>query len=150
MKFMTDFSAVWTWKGAEAGITFANLAFGDATYKEVDLKYTPLANYQLHATYLHAFDENWDVSPLLIVRGGKNINTQFEIATQVIYLKRFCGSLVYRDPGIIGTGIGANIDKGLKIGYNFNFATNIQMGVYNNHEISLGFNIFEYLRKREK
>jgi len=32
---------------------------------------------------------------------------------------------------------------------NFNFATNIQMGVYNNHEISLGFNISEYLGKGE-
>jgi len=149
MKFMTDFSAVWTWKGAEAGITFANLAFGDASYKEVDLKYTPLANYQFHATYQYGINEEWDVSPLAIVRAGKDIKTQFELAAQVMYIKRFWGSLVYRDPGTFGTGIGASIDRGLKIGYNFNFATNIQMGVYNNHEISLGFNISEYLGKGE-
>lgn len=149
MKFMTDFSAVWLWQGAEAGITFANLAFGDASYKEVDLKYTPLANYQFHATYQYVINEEWDLSPLAIVRAGKDIKTQFELAAQLMYLKRFRGSVVYRDPGTFGTGIGINIDKGLKIGYNFNFATNIQMGVYNNHEISVGVNLWEYMGKGE-
>ena len=147
LKFMSDFSAVWTWKGAEAGFTFSNISIGDASYKEVDLKYNPLANYQFHATYLYGISEDWDLAPLLIVRGGKYIKSQFEIATQVMYLKRFWGSLVYRDPAVIGFGLGASIDKGLKIAYNFNFATNVVMGAFNNHEITLGLNIFEYLKK---
>jgi len=149
IKFMSEFSAVWTYKGIEAGLLFSNLSFGDASYKEVDLKYNPLMNYQFHATYLYTITEDWDVSPLIIVRGGKDIKTQFELAGQVMYLKRFSASLVYRDPGILGFGLGANIDKGLKIAYNFNLATNVALGAFNNHEISLGINIFEYLSKKE-
>ena len=149
LKFMSDFSVVWTWKGAEAGFMFSNISLGDASYKDVVLKYNPLANFQFHATYLYSINENWDVAPLAIIRGGKYIMSQFEIATQVMYLKRFRGSLVFRDPGILGFGIGANIDKGIKIGYNFNFATNVVLGAFNNHEISIGFNIFEYLHKSE-
>ncbi|MBK7132250.1 MAG: PorP/SprF family type IX secretion system membrane protein [Bacteroidales bacterium] len=149
LKFMSDFSAVWTWKGAEAGFMFSNISLGDASYKEVSLKYNPLANYQFHATYIYNINEDWDLTPLLIVRGGKYIKSQFEIATQVMYLKKFWGSLVYRDPAIIGFGAGASINKGLKIGYNFNFATNVVMGAFNNHEITIGLNIFEYLKKSE-
>jgi type IX secretion system PorP/SprF family membrane protein len=148
LKFMSDFSAVWTWQGAEAGFMFSNISFGDASYKEVDLKYNPLANFQFHATYLYNIAEDWDVAPLVIVRGGKYIKSQFEIASQVMYLKKVWGSLVFRDPGIWGIGIGANIDKGLKISYNFNFASNVALGVFNNHEISIGINIFEYVSKR--
>jgi type IX secretion system PorP/SprF family membrane protein len=147
LKFMSDFSVVWTWKGIEAGAAFSNITLNDASYKDVNLKYSPLANYQVHATYLYSFAEEWDLQPLLIVRGGKYIKSQFEIASQVVYLKRFRGSLVYRDPGVIGAGAGVNIDKGLQIGYNFNLATNVTMGAFNNHEISIGFNIFEYLVK---
>jgi len=149
LKFMSDFSAVWTWNGVEAGFMFSNITLGDASYKEVNLKYNPLANFQFHATYRYCINEDWDVAPLVIVRGGKYIKSQFELASQVMYLKKFWGSLVFRDPGVLGFGIGANIDKGLKIGYNFNFATNVVLGAFNNHEISIGVNIFEYLRKSE-
>lgn len=149
LKFMSDFSAVWTWKGIEAGFMFSNISFGDASYDEVDLKYNPLANFQFHATYQYNINEDWDVSPLVILRGGKYIKSQFELASQVLYLKKFWGSLVYRDPGVLGFGGGANIDKGLKIAYNFNLATNVVLGAFNNHEISIGVNIFEYINKPE-
>ncbi len=149
IKFMSDFSAVWAFKGAEAGFMFSNISFGDATYDAVNVKYNPLANFQFHATYLYNISENWDVSPLVILRGGKFIKSQFELAAQVMYIKKVWGSLVFRDPGVWGIGVGANIDKGLKIAYNFNLATNVALGAFNNHEISLGINIFEYVHKSE-
>ena len=80
------------------------------------------------------------------MRGGKSIRSQFEVATQVVYAERFRGSLVYRDPGILGAGLGLQIDKGLMFGYNFNFATNVELGAFNSHEVVLGVNIFEYLK----
>jgi type IX secretion system PorP/SprF family membrane protein len=148
LKFMSDFSAVWTWKGAEAGFMFSNISFGDASYKDVNLKYNPLANFQFHATYLYSINSGWDIAPLAIVRGGKYIMSQFEIATQVMYMKKIWGSLAFRDPGVWGIGIGANIDRGLKVAYNFNLSSNVELGAFNNHEISLGINIFEYLSKK--
>jgi type IX secretion system PorP/SprF family membrane protein len=148
MKFMTDFSAVYAWNGIETGLMFSNISFGDASYKEVELKYNPLSNFQFHASYLYPVAEEWDLQPLVIVRGGKYIKSQFELATQVIWQKRFMGSLVYRDPGILGFGIGANIGKGLKLAYNFNFATNVILGAFNSHEITIGFNLWEYLPEK--
>jgi len=149
LKFMSDFSVLWTWKGVESGFMFSNINLGDASYKEVNLKYNPLVNFQFHATYLYKINETWDVTPLVLVRGGNYIKSQFELASQVIYMKKFWGSLVFRDPGIFGFGIGANIDKRLKIGYNFNFATNVALGALNNHEISLGIKLFEDKRKSQ-
>ena len=149
LKFMSDVSAVWAWHGAEAGFMFSNISFGDASYKEVDLKYNPLANFQFHATYLYNLGENWDITPLVIIRGGKYIKSQFEIASRVMYMKKVWGSLVFRDPGVWGIGAGVNIGQGLKIAYNFNFASNVALGVFNNHEISIGLNIFEYIGKKE-
>ena len=67
---------------------FSNISFGDASYKGVDLKYNPLANFQFHATYLYNINEDWDLTPLAIVRAGKFIKSQFELASQVMYLKK--------------------------------------------------------------
>lgn len=145
LKFTTDFSFVWQWKNIEAGLLFSNLTFGDASYKETDLKYNPLSNYHIHASYMYTINEEWKVSPLVIVRGGEHIRSQFELASQVIWQEKFMGSLVFRDPGILGFGIGANIGRGLMLAYNFNFATNVAMGAFNNHEITIGINLWEYL-----
>ena len=150
LKFMSDFSAVWLWKGLEAGFLFSNISFGNASYKEVALKYNPLSNFQVHSTYLFNINQNWDVSPLIIIRGGRYIKSQFELAAQAMYVKKFWGSLVYRDAGIFGFGAGANINKILKIAYNFNLATNVALNAFNNHEISLGINISECFKVKEK
>jgi len=148
LKFMTDVSAVWTWQKIEAGIMLSNISFGDASYKEVKLKYNPLSNYQVHAIYQYNINDDWQIIPLVLYRGGKYIKGQIEIASQFVWQKKLSGSLVYRDPDIIGFGLGANIGKGLKIGYNFNYATNVAMRVLNNHEVSIGINIYEYVSKK--
>jgi len=150
LKFMSDVSVVYAWQGLEVGGLFSNISFGDATYKDVNLKYNPLSNFQVHASYLYPVADDWDLITLVLVRGGKYVKTQFEIAAQVVWQQRFMASLVFRDPGVLGFGIGANIDKGLKLYYNFNFATNVNMGIFNNHEITLGFNIFEYIGAKDK
>ncbi len=147
LKFMSDVSLVWVMQKFEAGFMFSNISFGDASYKEVEVKYNPVANFQAHVTYDFQVGENWDLVPLFILRGGQYVKSQFEIAAQVLYREKIWGSLVFRDPGIWGAGLGLNIGKGLKIAYNFNFASDVELNIYNNHEICLGFNIFEFLNK---
>jgi len=149
IKFMSDVSVIYSWQGLEIGGLFSNISFGDATYEDVNLKYNPVSNYQVHASYMYNISDTWDVTPIVLVRGGKYVKPQFEVAAQVAWQKKTMASLVFRDPGILGFGLGANISKGLKIYYNFNFATNINMGIFNNHEITLGFNIFEYIGKKD-
>ena len=60
LKFMSDFSALYLFKGIEAGIMFANINFGDAKYDEVDVTYKPFVNYQFHAAYSLRIDDSWN------------------------------------------------------------------------------------------
>jgi type IX secretion system PorP/SprF family membrane protein len=150
VKFMSDFSALYLFKGIEAGVMFANINFGDAKYDEVDVTYKPFANYQLHAAYSYTVNDRWDINPLIYLRGGKFITGQVGIASMVKYQNNIWGSLSFRDPGIWGFGFGANIAKGIRFSYNFNFASSVALNIYNNHEISIGVNINDLFKKTEK
>jgi type IX secretion system PorP/SprF family membrane protein len=149
LKFMSDFSALYLFRGIEAGIMFANINFGDAKYDEVDVTYKPLANYQLHAAYSFMISDRWNVNPLLYFRGGKYIAGQVGIASMVKYQNNIWGSLSFRDPGIWGFGFGANIAKGIRFSYNFNFAPSVALNIYNNHEIAIGVNIKDLVKKTQ-
>jgi type IX secretion system PorP/SprF family membrane protein len=148
LKFMSDVSAVYKYNGIEAGFLFSNINFGDSKYQEADVRYKPLANYQVHASYMYSISEKWDITPLVILRGGKYIKSQFELASSVAYQKKLWVSLLFRDPSIWGVGIGANIGRGLKIGYNFNIASSVADRFYNNHEVCIGINISELTKSK--
>jgi type IX secretion system PorP/SprF family membrane protein len=150
LKFMSDVSVVYSFKGIDAGFLFSNINFGESKYQDVDVHYKPLANYQIHASYCYIVTDKWDINPLVILRGGRYIKSQIEIASSVVYQKRVWGSLLFRDPGIWGIGVGGNIIKGLKLGYNFNFASTVASRFYNNHEIVLGINFSEISKTKEQ
>lgn len=148
IKFMTDFSVAYNWQNLDAGFLFSNISFGDASYKEVELKYNPLSNFRFHASYIYDISENWSVTPLVILRGGKYIKSQFEMAAQVSWIKRIWGSFVFRDPGIFGIGAGGKIINGLSIGYNFNAASNVALNAFNSHEVTLCIDLKEFIKKQ--
>lgn len=148
LKFMSDFSVLYLFKDIEAGIMFANINFGDAKYSEVDVTYKPLANYQLHAAYTYRINDQWNVNPVIYLRGGRYIKNQVGIAARACYQNNFWGSLSFRDPGIWGFGFGANIARGIRFSYNFNFASDVALNIYNNHEIALGVNIKDLMKKK--
>jgi type IX secretion system PorP/SprF family membrane protein len=149
LKLMTDFSALYLFKGLEAGIMFANISFGDAKYDEVDVTYKPLANFQAHAAYLYRFNDRWSVNPIAYIRGGRYIQSQVGLATRVSYQDRIWGSVSFRDPGIWGAGFGAEITKAIQLSYSFNFASSISLDVFNTHEIGLGLNVRKLISKGE-
>ncbi len=148
LKFMSDVSIVYTGKGLDAGFLFSNINFGTAKYSEIQTRYKPLANYQLHASYSYTISGNWDITPLVVLRGGKYIQSQFDVAAKMEYVKKVWASILYRDAGIWGIGIGGNINKLVKIGYNFNFASKVASRFYNNHELSIGINLFELTKPK--
>lgn len=150
LKFMSDFSAVYSFKGLDAGLLFSNINFGDAKFQDQSIHYKPLSNFQIHASYLYRISDRWDVSPIMVLRGGRLIKSQFEVASQVVYQKNLWASLMFRDPGIWGVGVGANITRSIKIGYNFNIAAATAPRYFNNHEICLGINIFEVTRSKKE
>lgn len=148
LKFMSDASVVWKWNTLEAGFMFTNISFGDAAYDEVDVTYKPLANFQIHALKDFSISEKFNLIPVVIIRGGKYIKSQFEVASQLVYQQKVWLGIVYRDPQVIGAGLGASIGSSLKLSYNFNFASGVAMNVFNNHEISLGVNLFDIAGKK--
>ena len=83
IKFMSDVSLVYSWKGLEIGGVFSNISFGNASYEDVNLKYNPLSNFQVYASYLNGISDTWDITPFVLVRGGRYVKTQFEVAAQV-------------------------------------------------------------------
>ncbi|NJK96841.1 MAG: PorP/SprF family type IX secretion system membrane protein [Bacteroidales bacterium] len=149
MKFVSDFSMVYSFKGIETGIMFTNINFGEASYSDVSVKYRPLSNYQIHASYTYALQQNWAFSPIVILRGGKDIGSQLEIAAQASYRKIVWASLIHRGKGVLGFGIGANPLKGIVFNYNYNLSSNITVNAFQNHEITLGLKLGEFLMKKE-
>jgi type IX secretion system PorP/SprF family membrane protein len=149
IKFMTDYSFVYSLYKIEAGLLFSNISFGDAKYSYSSVKYKPLSNYQLHVTYTYTFSENWDFTPTLIFRGGKYIKNQFEIATQALFQKKFWGSFLFRDNSVWGLGFGAIIYKSVLFNYSYNLNTKIAPNTFQNHEFTLGLNISDFFQKKD-
>jgi type IX secretion system PorP/SprF family membrane protein len=149
VKFISDFSALYLFKGIEAGIMFANINFGDTKYNGVDVTYKPFVNYQVHAAYSLQINDRWIINPLAYIRGGKYITSQIGIASMVKYQNNVWGSLSFRDPGIWGFGFGSKIAKGIRFSYNFNFASSVPLSIYNTHEISIGVNLDDLVKKTE-
>lgn len=142
IKFMTDYGVLYRWKDLETGITFVNVTFGSSYYEnapEIDNK--PLANYLFHASYLYRLDEKWSVKPFVMIKSGKDIPSQLEIAAQAFYLEKYWASLLYRGKGIWSVGIGGEIMDGVMLAYSYNAGYDIEISAFQNHEISLGLNL---------
>ncbi len=146
-RFTGDYSLVYAYKGIEAGVVFSNIVFGNVKFQDVDLTYEPLANYQLHATYMHEINYNWSVEPLIILRGGKNISSQVEIAAMTTYKNQFWGGLMFRTQKIFGMGIGARIYNGILFNYSYNVNYGLTTNHFQNHEVILGFDLSNIFKK---
>ena len=149
LKFASDFSALYRYKQTEAGILFSNLMFGTAKYRNTDLRYKPLKNYLLHASYLFDIDDKWSVKPIVILRGGQNIPVQFEIAPTVTWNNRFWGTIVYRTGGIFGLGLGGEVYEGILVNYSYNLSSNIALNTFGSHQLSLGVRIFNFIKNKK-
>jgi type IX secretion system PorP/SprF family membrane protein len=148
VKFATDISAFYRYKEAEAGILFSNVMFGTVKYAIKEMSYKPLKNFLLHAAYQFKIDNNWDLKPIFILRGGQHVPMLLEVAPTVTYDKRFWGNLLLRTGGLYGAGLGGEVYKGIFLNYSYNFSTNVALNTFNSHQITLGVKVFK--PKKEK
>lgn len=149
IKFATDVSVLYRYKQLEAGILFSNLMFGTVKFRDSDLAYKPLKNYQLHTSYLYSIDEKWSVKPALIMRGGQNIPAQLEIASSVFWDNRFWGTATFRTGGIFGLGFGGEVFEGILINYSYNLSSNVAINTFGSHQLTLGVKIFNFINSRK-
>jgi type IX secretion system PorP/SprF family membrane protein len=147
MLFATDISALYRNKNAEAGLLFSNVMFGTIRYRNTDLRYKPLKNYLLHASYLFKLDEKWDARPVFIIRGGQDIPVQLEFSPAVTWDKRFWGTALFRSGGVLGFGLGGEVYKGILVNYSYNMITTVTLYTFGSHQVTLGVRLFDLFRK---
>jgi type IX secretion system PorP/SprF family membrane protein len=143
IKFATDFSVLYRFEELEAGILFSNVMFGSAKYNSSDIAYKPTKNYLVSLSYNFESDLHWAFKPFALVRGGKNYPFQLELASQVIYDKKFWGMVVFRTGGIWGLGFGAEIYKGVLLNYSYNLSSNVTLNAFGSHQLTLGLRLFD-------
>jgi type IX secretion system PorP/SprF family membrane protein len=143
IKFATDISAMYRYRKLEAGLLFSNVMFGSAKYNSSDIAYKPTKNYLIHASYNYRVNEDWDIRPFVLVRGGEHYPAALELAFQARYLKRFWGTAVFRTGGIWGLGAGAEIYRGVLLNYSYNMSSNVTLNAFGSHQVTLGVRIFQ-------
>lgn len=141
LKFISDLSMVYAHKSFETGFALSNVGYGEYSYTDVPSNNKPYANYQFHAIYTLSLDEQWKLTPLAIYRGGKNMRSQLEIATQLKYDDRFWSNVALRGKNIFCVGIGCNAGKELVVNYTYNFSSGISFSAFQNHELTVGIRL---------
>lgn len=144
IKFASDMSLLYRFREIEAGILFSNLMFGSAKYNNTDISYKPMKNYLVHASYRFDINNSLAVKPFVLLRGGQNYPMQLELASEVRYIEKFWFMALYRTGGVWGMGLGGEIYKGILLNYSYNFSTNVAMGTFGSHQLTLGFRIPDF------
>jgi hypothetical protein len=106
-------------------------------------------HYQFHALYGIPVTSSVKLTPLVIFRGGKNVETQFEAAAQIKYQEKIWASLLHRGKSVYGAGFGANVGKAILFNYNFSFFSDVTLNAYQHHEFTVGLKLSEFFPKRE-
>jgi type IX secretion system PorP/SprF family membrane protein len=141
IKFLSEASAVWKYKGAEAGITFSNMTFGNAQFTDVPLSYNPLSLFTVHALYEVELSDSWNLTPAVLVRSAEGSKMITEVAARGLYMNKVWGTVMWRSTSTLGMGIGGTFLGGVDLGYSFAIGTNVNGGALNTHNITLGISI---------
>lgn len=147
MKFISDFSLLYTNRRFQSGILFSNVGISDYKYSEIELKYSPFMTYQLHANYTLPIQDMWTLTPLVIYRGGKNIDNQLEIASNLTYKNKLWGNIAHRGKSIFCVGFGMEISKGIIFNYTYNLSTAVAINSFQNHEFTVGLRLSDFFQK---
>jgi len=147
LKFISDFSAVFSWNHLHSGVAFSNVGISDYKYNSVDVKYSLFMTYQFHTSYSFPIQESWTIIPLVIYRGGSTSKKQSEFASHIRYKDKIWGNLALRGKNIFCFGFGMDISKGLLFNYTYNLSTATTVNAFQNHELSIGIRFGEMLKK---
>jgi type IX secretion system PorP/SprF family membrane protein len=149
LKFATDMSALYRYNGFDAGLLFSNIMFGTAKYRNSDMTYKPLKNYQLHASYNIKAADRLEIKPVMIFRGGEKMPSQFEVAPTVTWNKRIWATAVFRTGGVFGAGFGGEVVDGLILNYSYNMSSNVALNTFSSHQLTMGFNLRKMMKRPE-
>lgn len=147
--FASDVAALYRYRKVEAGIVFSSVMYGTIRYYDSNKYYQPFKTVLLHGSCLFEIDKKWTIEPILVLRGGHDINTQFEISPTVTWNKRFWGTAFYRTEGIFGMGFGGEFFKGITLNYSYNMISNVSLYSFGTSQLSLGIKLFGYSKDKK-
>lgn len=150
VRLVSDFSVIYSTGRFQSGLLFSNVSYSDFKYTDVKVKYSPFVHYQLHANYIVPFSDTWEFTPVAIYRGGKNIQSQLEVASQFKYRNRVWGNIAHRGKNVFCLGFGMNASKGLLFNYNYNFFTGVTVAGFQNHELTIGLKLADFFQKKDE
>lgn len=149
IRLVSDFSVVYTYGSFHAGLLLSDVSYSDAKYSNVQVKYSPFIHYQLHTSYTIPVNDTWEITPMAIVRGGKNVPLLIEVASQFKYKNRIWSNIGHRGKDLICVGFGADAGKGILLNYSYNLFTGVTVSGFQNHELTIGLRLSDFLRKKE-
>lgn len=98
-------------------------------------------HWMLMAGYNYQLNEDWHINPSLLLRAEKAAPLNFDINAVVTYTDLVWLNIGYRGSKMFMIGVGVNLDKMFKAGYNYDMYLN-PLGAQKargSHEIYLGF-----------
>jgi len=153
--FNAGFGINYNWKNLNIGFSIPSLFGLNADYAaNVAFNYQVQRQYQFHVSYLHEFNDSWQLQATSVFQKTGTEPIDVELALMVIYLKRFWLGTLYRNGGALALNIGGHIYGGFVFNYSYEIGlSGINNGSGGAHEITIGyrFNFFgnNYFQKKE-
>ena len=105
----------------------------------ISILYTLQRQYNIHASYSHNFNSNWQIEPYAVVRKTMNSPLFYEVASLIKYQQIWIGA-TYRKGNSFGASIGGVIYNKAVMNYTYEFSSNGMLANSSGtHEISIGF-----------
>jgi type IX secretion system PorP/SprF family membrane protein len=139
--FNAGFGLDYNWQGLNVGFAMPN-ALADNSYNKNPnkLDFRLQREFLLHASYLFALADNWQLQTMAVYRKVKNMPGNFELSAMALFMKQVWAGILYRNTGAVAINIGGYAGYGLMLNYSFEFGTGgINKGSGTTHEITLSY-----------
>lgn len=105
-------------------------------------KYATVPHYVANLSYLFAVNENFNLKPMVVVRGAGGIKPQIDIIGFMDWKDMVFASVGYRTNYAVSIGAGLHVAKGVTFGYSYDRpVNNISKYSSGSHEMILGITL---------
>ena len=112
------------------------------TFAERQLNFGFVRHYAATVGYDFAIKEDWELSPLLLVRSAQGVRAQFDGNLKLAYQKMVWLNLTYRHNVAYAVSLGGIIENKILLGYTYELpSTDLANHSSGSHEIILGYRI---------
>ncbi len=144
--FRSDFGLNLSSDKIEFGLALPQIVSSKVKYSDYTNNskgnYSSIPHYLVNLGYWIDIKEDIKVKPMAVVRGAKNVKTQFDVIGLLDWKNKAYASLGYRSNFAFSIGGGVNLPMGLKVGYNYDRPLNaISTFSAGGHEFVVGITL---------